>query len=192
MRIRDEDERSTSDALDVDDRIEPAAMLRDELQERRDERNVAGPPGTGAPRFDAAHELGVEEEARVEEEASAVDAAERDAARSSFLERGHEPLSRADGVPGKAEPARKDARPATGDAADRRRVRAEPVRHLVEAAVAGEDEDRVDVACHGERELGRVSATLGQVGRDAPESRQHSLDERDPMLVDRARKWIDD
>src|SRR5206468_1893432 len=52
--------------------------------------------------------------------------------------------------------------------------------------------DRVDVACHGERELGRVSATLGQVGRDVPESRQHSLDERDPMLVDRARKWIDD
>src|SRR5262249_24848927 len=134
--IRDHDERRAVGTLDLEYGVQPTSVLPDELHERRDERGVARATGSRSLRFDPPNELRVEEDAGVEEEAAVIDATERHAPRAALLERIDELCRRRDGIAWNAEPAREHARSSPRNASDWRRVGAEAVRDLVEAAVA--------------------------------------------------------
>ena len=192
VRVPDERERGAAEPFDLERRSEPASILGQEAQHRQHERNVARAAGARAMRLDPAHELGVEPDPGVEAEAAVVDASERDRPRAALLERLRQPLGRLDRVAGQAQSARHHARPAAGDAAERRRLGAEAVQRLVEAAVAGVDEDRVGVLGGLARELGRVARPLGQEGRHLGVAAERALDEGDPVLVDRGRERVHD
>src|SRR5439155_10293717 len=192
IRVRDQDERGTADAFELESGIEPAAVLRNQLEKRRDEGGVSGTARVRPLRLDATHELRIEEETGVEQEPPPAHVAGGDTAGSFLLEGADEVLGRRDGVAWEAEPARKHARAAARNAAERRCAGAEAVRHLVESPVPRVDEDRVDVVPELPRELRRMAAPLRQVRRDITGTPQCFLDERDPVLVNGACEWVDD
>src|SRR5581483_4633503 len=141
---------------------EPAALGAEQPDERAGEGEIAGTAAVvRAPeRVDATDDVGRKADARAEAEAAAVDAADGDPARPSCLQRRRDPLSGRDRVARHAERARENTRATAGQEADRD-VPLEPVQRLVEAAVAGEDDDRVDaVAAGGGDEVRRVARVL--------------------------------
>ena len=97
-----------------------------------------------------------------------------------------------DRVGGKPERARQDARPAAGQEADRD-VSLEPVQRLVEPAVPGEDDDRVDAAtARVANEFRRVTGMLGEGNVEFSSLRQRFADRTQALLVDARGKRIDD
>ncbi len=133
-------------------------MLREQADEHCDERKVAGPAGCTAPELvHRPDQLGVEPETAREGESPAVGPAERDPpgrARAAQNAGGFERVAR------QAERPRENARPASGDKADRD-VAPHAVDRLVEAPVAGEDVDTV-VAGAVLGELLRMAGALGE------------------------------
>src|SRR4029453_12106641 len=126
-----------------------------------------------------------EADARREGEPPAVRAADRDSTRSPFAVSVCELLRRAHGITREAERTRKHARAPTGDEPQRRAV-CDPVDRLVEAPVAGEDEDGFSLS--RPRELRRVALMLG-----LDDLRAEDLRDRGGALArDRARRGIDD
>ena len=150
------------------------------------ERDVAraAPVGAAAQRIDAPHELGVEAEARVEPEASPVDATEPDPAGAPF----RNALRSLDRVAREPERAREHARPASREKAERH-VDADAVQHLVVRAVASEHVDRVHAA-RGAGDLGRLPGCGRETGLGAGGKR--GLHRREPVLVDARGERVDD
>ena len=127
----------------------------------RAEREIAR-PCTGvvaAERVQPPHRLAVEAEPGGETEAAAVDVAEPDSPQAALGERGADRPRRRHRVTRKAERARQDARAAARQKAERHSS-VRTVQRLVVGAVAGEDEDRVDVPRNGGCKLGRMARAL--------------------------------
>ena len=161
--VRDEREGGSAEACDLERRLEVASVRRDRPDDGSREREVAGPPPVRAAAHlvHPPHRLGVEADTGREPEAASVDPAERDAPRPA----------RADGVgdlrggPGEVvrqtERREEHARASARQEADRH-VGVQPVQRLVEAAVAGEDDDRLAAPAAGVgHELGGVTGSLG-------------------------------
>src|SRR5207244_5706408 len=163
--ISDKDERRAAVALDVERRLEMSSPLDNRPREGAEEGEVAGSSSVfGSPTLvDAPDDLGIETDARVEREAATVRATSGDVPRPAVPERLGDLLGRLDRIAGQAERTRKHARPAAGHEAERQVVPLHAVQDLVEAAVAGEHDQRIRVArrlC----ELDRVAWTFGPDG----------------------------
>ena len=100
-------------------------------------------------------------------------------------------LRRLDGIARQTQCARQHARAAAGHEPDRQVVAVDAVQHLVEAAVAGEDDERVGVVDLA-REIHRVTRALGPQRAQVRGPHQRPLDRRDPFLRDAARLRVDD
>ena len=142
------------------------------------------PSGLTPELVHAADELRVEAEAGAEPEASPVDATEPDSSRAAL----RDALRSGNGIAREPERARKHARPASWEEAERD-VDLDPVQHLVVRAVAAEDVDRFDVACRP-RDLGRLARRGREPGLGPRWKRR--LHRRQPMLVDAGRERVDD
>src|SRR5262249_24358988 len=115
--VRDEDERRAPGSLDLDLLLERRSPLPEQLRPDPEEGDVARPAPVGPAAQPAAppDELGVEADPRVEPEPSAVHPPEPDPpGRAAGA-----PLSGPRRIPGQPERAGEDARPASGDEAER-------------------------------------------------------------------------
>ena len=93
-----------------------------------------------------------------------------------------------DGIARQSERARQDACAPAGDEADRRAA-GDAVQRLVEAAVPGEDVDRLDLAIRLARELGRVAGALRTPHVDVTERGRDAVDQ---LVGDARRVGVDD
>ena len=142
--VRDEHERRSARALDLDLLVEARVALSERFERDPHERDVAGPPPVGAPPelVDLPDELGVEAEPGVEAEAASVHASRARCAASGLPRPAAQPAPGC--VAGRARAGGRSSRRRAGTRAARRATT--PVQHLVVRAVAAEDVDRVDSA----------------------------------------------
>ena len=174
--VGDERKGGPPQPLDLEHRLEPAAALDDRLAGGEHEPGVGRAPAVGrpSPLVDAAHQLGVKPDPGREREAPAVHPPERDAARTALFERPGEHLGRLHGIAWQPERPGEHARASARHEADGQRI-AEPVEHLVEAAVAREDDDGVEITAQDGRELDRVAGVLRAHGRHLGDRRERAL-----------------
>lgn len=138
--------------------LEAAAVSDQHAGHGQRERPVRRPPPVRSSEpVDATDDLGGKAHRRREAEAAPVDASDGDPANTVVCERLGDLHRCGLGSEGKTERPREYARSAAGDEADRNPA-PHPVQHLVEAAVAAEDDDRVGVG--RTRELGSVPGPL--------------------------------
>jgi hypothetical protein len=189
--VGDEEQRGVAVAVDADQRLVAAAVRDERTDDLPREREVARPLSVPvAALVDPPHSLGVDPDARAEAEPPAVDAAERDPARPSALERVRDPPRSVLRIARQAERTRQHARPAARDEADQD-IAVDAVEDLVEAAVAGERDDRCRRRSIA-RELGRVAFPLCVQRRHGRGARELALDRSDALLGDVGRDRVDD
>ena len=99
-----------------------------------------------------------------------------------------QPARGSDGVARQPERARQHACAPAGDEADRRAA-GDAVQRLVEAAVAREDVDRLDLAVRLARELGRVAGAFRDPHVDVTERGRDAVDQ---LVGDARRVRVDD
>jgi hypothetical protein len=189
IAVRDERKGHSPNAHYLHRRVEASALLGEDAEQRSGGGYVArSVAALASQRVDAANQLGVEAEARVEREAPPVHAAEGD---PSGLRTVSEKPSRRHGVTRQPEGPWEHARAPAGDESDRD-VGGEPVDSLVLAAVAGEDVDTVAGPAKLLRQLGGLHGTLGQHCFDRSGGRQLALDGQGQLRRHPARLWVDD
>jgi hypothetical protein len=189
--VRDERAGGAAVALHLEHGLELEPVRRQRAHDCEREREVARAAAVLAATelVDAADRLRVDADPGGEGEAASVDAAHRDAAAAPGEQRVRDVRSRGDRIGRDTERTREHARPTAGDEADRHAV-ADPVQDLVEAAVAGVDDDRVAVGLA--RELGGVARPGRTLDADLTCAPELARDRVQPLRRDVRGERIDD
>ena len=149
-------------ADDVERGLQTSAPLEDRAREHADKREVTRPAAVvgAAALVDPAHDLRIEAEPCVEGKPPAVRSAGGDVARPVLSQGVREAFGRPDRIAWQPQRARQHTGAASGHEAERQVIAVYAVQSLVEAAVAGKDDQRIRVTCLA-GELDRVPRPLG-------------------------------
>src|SRR5919109_909144 len=188
VAVRDERERDPPVADDLDLLPQAAPVLGKDLHDPCEECAVGRPPTVLPPLLvDPADDLRGQPHPGREPEAAAVHPPDRDRPRAPRAKGLADPLRRCLRIGREPKRARKDARAATRNEADRD-VAGEAVQRLVERPVAAEDDDRLDVGVTDQ--LDRVSLPLRPHDLDVATERAGNA--LRALVVDGARLRVDD